>query len=197
MALVTTVAGATSDSYGTVAEAETYFGTCDQFDFSTWFSLTEAQKERRMKLAALLLDYAVPFRGWKACLEQARMFPRIFREDDIFVDAEDPLDNSFETWEDCQDYADIFDVDDPGIPEAVKVAQYEIAFQIVHKHMMTLDPGESGEARLEEVAFQGIRFRNAGAAGGADFTAKLKYGSLDIIRLYLRPYIATIRMELI
>lgn len=54
MALVATVGGATSNSYVTTAEADTYFAT--RYNNSTWTALTTAQKEAALITATEQID---------------------------------------------------------------------------------------------------------------------------------------------
>lgn len=74
MALVidATIAGASANSYGTVAEATTYFE--GHLDGATWTGATEPNRAIALVHAARQID-ALRFRGEKNATTQAMMFP--------------------------------------------------------------------------------------------------------------------------
>lgn len=219
MALITTVGAADADSYATLAEAASYLATrAVEFDLTDWNQLSDAEKERRMKLAAMILDSCHRFRGVKCCKTQALLFPRLFPGDALWdddmeytvfdydyglttrtVDATPaPLVVPFDTWTDLTDYADLLGVSYPTIPQNVKNAQVEIAFQVVHSHLLTLGPMEGGAGELELLKIDGVEFGTARQiVGQSDFFRKHLYGATSIIRLYLHRYIASMRGVLI
>lgn len=113
MALTVTIAGASSDSYATLAEANAFLEELGGATDTAWDALTDTQKESYLKRAARLIDQHV-FRGYKYDCStatagqapgQALAFPRHF-----------DLDGS----------------GDEYVPTAVKHAQIEIAV-----HLMT------------------------------------------------------------
>jgi len=71
MALVVTVAGATSDSYATLAEAATFL---DWRNNSVWDDASDATQELWLKAAARLMDL-LPYTSQKSDTAQARRFP--------------------------------------------------------------------------------------------------------------------------
>lgn len=76
MALTTTVSGASSDSYATLAEANDFFENHKiNFD-ATWDALSDAQKEVRLRDAALALGALRSWRGYKPDSDQQLEFPR-------------------------------------------------------------------------------------------------------------------------
>jgi hypothetical protein len=202
MALNTEVASPSADSYCTVAEADTYLaGITDRFDTSDWDALSDTQKEQRLKLAAQILDTAIPFRGVSATKAQALKWPRIFPGEDLYVDDDNPLENSFDTWTDLTDYADLLgmeEADYPGIPDEVKWAQIEIAYQVVHSYLFTIGPFETGTEMTTDFSIEGIRFKETmkEVAKGGLFE-KYKFDSMSIVRFYLGRYITSLRMTLL
>lgn len=202
MALDTTLAGAAADSYVTVADAETYLGTTEH-DLTGWNALEEAGKERRLQLAALIVDSVVPFRGFPATKEQARKWPRIFPGDDLFVDDDDPRENSFATWTDLTDYADLLGLEEaalPDLPDALKNAQAEVAFQVVHSHLLTLSAAEAGVSHSMDFSLEGLRFSEKTTYSplpGSGLIKLARFDALSVVKLYLYPYIAAVRGNLI
>lgn len=200
MALDTEIAGTTADSYCTLSEADTYLGTTGH-DLTSWNALSDAEKERRLRLAAQVVDSVVPFRGYPATKAQARRWPRIFPEDDLFVDADDPRENSFETWDDLSDYADLIGVTTlPALPQALKDAQAEIAFQVVHSHLLTLSAFEAGVSQSMDFSLEGLRFSEKTTnplTPGSGLFHKARFDSLSVVKLYLYPYIAAVRGNLV
>lgn len=71
MALTVTVAGATSDSYATVAEADAVFELTQD---STWTGASTANKEAALKRAAQIIDLG-RYYGIKSAVTQALRFP--------------------------------------------------------------------------------------------------------------------------
>lgn len=106
--LVTTVAGTTSNSYATVAEADAYLADRGA---TAWHDLAAETKVRKLIAAAKLLD-RYPFDGYRYDVStsrvggypgQARSFPR-----SIDLDSDG----------------------DPFVPDEVKEAQSEVAFAL-------------------------------------------------------------------
>lgn len=85
MALITTVGGSTSNSYATVAEADTYFSL--RYVTASWDALTTAQKEKALATATRQID-ELNFRESRAGTEvegdisyQRLQFPRSYMVD--------------------------------------------------------------------------------------------------------------------
>ena len=76
MAIDTTVAGAASDSYATVAEADSYLALQRGRNISKWTALTTTQKEDTLKLAAVAVDQ-LRFFDDPSTTTQALEFPRV------------------------------------------------------------------------------------------------------------------------
>ena len=77
MVLIVTPAYHTSNSYGTLAQAEAYFTSYDRLSTSaTWDDLTDTQKKFALVLAANVLN-TFKFRGEKCNKQQKLAFPRI------------------------------------------------------------------------------------------------------------------------
>lgn len=85
MALDTTVGGAATDSYVTLAEANAYHVS---YNNTSWAALSDAQKEAALRTAARYVD-SYQFTGTKAALAQARQWPRIDATQDGFELASD------------------------------------------------------------------------------------------------------------
>lgn len=100
MALDATIGGASSDSYGTLADFETYATNMG-------WTLTgdDVKKEADLRRATLYLDRNYIWRGWKVTSEAARLWPRSMSE-----------------------LVDDFSVDSEIIPQAIIDAQFELAF---------------------------------------------------------------------
>ena len=73
MALDTTVSGSSTDSYVTLAEANTFFQNHKRHFDATWDALSDAQKEVHLRDATLALD---ALRDYRPDSSQAREFPR-------------------------------------------------------------------------------------------------------------------------
>ncbi len=81
MALDATVGGASSDSYISVANADTYFGTDSRLRATAWTGETTAQKEAALKMATRRLDRE-KYQGLKVDSGQALKWPRQWAIDD-------------------------------------------------------------------------------------------------------------------
>jgi len=147
MALVTTIADASADSYVTVEEADSYILVRWPGDSDDWFSLSVSEKEDRLRVGAMMLD-SLPLRGIKATLVQALAFPRIFPGSELWPTdgtgtvSDDPA-YRYVSWEEVTVLADALGVDAPTIPDAVKKAQIETTFLYV-VYMFNLAPDSSG-----------------------------------------------------
>jgi hypothetical protein len=76
MDLITIPAYHTSNSYGTLAQAEAYFSSYDRLgDSETWSDLSDNQKKYALMLAAKMLN-TFKFRGEKVTRQQKLAFPR-------------------------------------------------------------------------------------------------------------------------
>lgn len=200
MALDVTVGGASSDSYATVAEADAYLAARPGFDATAWTALDDADKELRLQLAAQVLDTKLKFRGVRACKTQALAWPRLFPGDPLYVETDSAggLGQVWADWVTLEDYATLVGETLPGIPAGVKKAQIEIAFQVVHSHLLTLQPFADGAVSVASIDLDAISVtlkqeeRNpAKPFGKADFDA------MSIVRLYLGRWLTSSRMSLI
>lgn len=79
MPLVTTVGGSTSDSYVSVANADTYFAADSHLLSATWLALTNNQKEAALRTAARQMNRLAYF-GQQASDTQALAWPRVYRD---------------------------------------------------------------------------------------------------------------------
>ena len=103
MAFDATAGAATANSYASVAEADAYLAV--RGDTSTWTALTTDEKEAKLQWSAIYID-TLTFKGTRSTSTQALQWPRIG------------------VWD-----RDGFEVD--GIPQALKNAQAEMAFQLI------------------------------------------------------------------
>ena len=83
MALDATVSGISSDSYATLAEANTLFGDRQWFS-STWTAFTDATKEKWLREAVRSLDRLQSWRGELAEDDQRLAFPREIGDDTYY-----------------------------------------------------------------------------------------------------------------
>ena len=75
MALGTTISGTTSDSYATLAEADSLLADRQWFS-STWSGFSDAVKEKWLREATRSLDRLHPWRGDRTEDDQRLAFPR-------------------------------------------------------------------------------------------------------------------------
>lgn len=101
MALDTTIGGASSDSYGTIAAYDAYVVA----NIDTAYSGTAATQEMNLRRAAQYLDRHYQFAGYKQYETQARDWPRLTN---ILVDG--------------------WPIDGDTIPQDVIYAQFELAY---------------------------------------------------------------------
>ena len=186
MALIVTEGGDSSDSYNTVALADTYlalrYEDSQPTIFAEWDDLETAGKEHRLKLGALLLN-TFPLRGAKACRNQRLAFPRWWRWDDGY-----PLDE--DTY---LDYVDITDYTAPTTPQEVKDAQCEVTIQVVHSGILKAEFFAFPEKEIRSFGLGGsleIEFFGTGAY--APMWGKAKVAALDVVELLLEKWIARI-----
>ena len=75
MALVTTISGTTSDSYATLAEADSLLADRQWFS-ATWDAFSDSIKEKWLREATRSLDRLHPWRGDLSDTDQRLTFPR-------------------------------------------------------------------------------------------------------------------------
>jgi hypothetical protein len=83
MALVTTVSGTSSDSYASLAEANTLLADRQWFS-TTWSAFSDAIKEKWLREATRSLDRLQKWRGQATTDTQRLFFPRDIDEDTDF-----------------------------------------------------------------------------------------------------------------
>jgi len=157
MALVTTVGSATANSFATVEAADTYIASRFMDADDDWVSLSTANKETRLTVAAHLLG-SLPFRGIKATVAQALVWPRLFPRDALFGRGTYGGSGLYRTYADITTRATALEVDPPTIPQEVKDAQIEVAFQVVHKSLMSMAVGQTAttpQQALKSVSVSG------------------------------------------
>jgi len=184
------IASPRGTSYASVEEANEYLNARSGFDVSKWTELPDEQKQFRLILAALIID-SVRYAGVRATKEQRLEFPRLLSGNGLYVEDESGLPVQFTDWTALQDYAGLKGLSEfPAVPDDVKHAQAEVAFQIVHSHMLTLGPGESGERDITSLGIDVISLSFGTAQKLAhDLFAKQEFGAASVIKLYLQRYL--------
>jgi hypothetical protein len=104
MAIIATVGGTTSNSYGTLAEAEAYF--LNRLDTEDWDDAEQAEQEQALIQATLQLD-ELDYIGQPATDTQALKWPRV--DDDVFA----------LVWGETE------------IPPKLKLAEFELALSLL------------------------------------------------------------------
>lgn len=182
-----------SNSYIDAAGADAYLASRPGFDAAAWTALDAAAKAWRLVLAARILDASFRFRGVKACLDQRLSWPRLMPGDALYTEGYGPV-VSFADWTELTDYADLFGHDYPSAPEEVGQAQTEIAFQVVHSHLVALGPYEDGEYRVESVNLGGkVAVKLAAPSGRTSPIPKEEVDALSVVRFLLAPWLAAVR----
>lgn len=87
MSLDATIGGTSSDSYVTVAQADSYHA--NHLHASTWTNAVEATKEVALKMATRLLDERITWSGAIAVTSQALRWPRssVYTEDNVLIES--------------------------------------------------------------------------------------------------------------
>lgn len=203
MALDTTIGAATADSYVTVAEMDSYLMAKSRLSryVPDWMDLQDDEKEDRLRMGTQALD-TLPFRGERACVEQALAFPRQYPQDLFYLKGSYDERGRFETFEDVTDAAAEFDVDPPIIPDVLKKAQFELTLQVIHQGIMQLGVLEAADRGLSSVSLGGqigIKFQDKSTVeqalsvvlGGQPLT------SLTIVHNYLSRLLTKTRGRVI
>ena len=112
MALITTISGLSSDSYGTLAEADLYF--TGHVDSNMWSMLDIAHKEYLLKTAAQLME-KWDYQGEPVVAEQALAWPRV---------------NVYRGFRKVPVPSDV-------IPQEIKDAQFELALFVYDNYNVT------------------------------------------------------------
>ena len=77
LTLITTAGATNSNSYATVAEANTYHDSIREQADQTWSALHDGKKERLLAMATRLIDEHFVFLGYKKNHDQALHWPRV------------------------------------------------------------------------------------------------------------------------
>lgn len=202
MALVTTVASPSAESYVTVAEADAYWTQRELDNPGVWFEAAETDKERRLRLAAMMLD-SLPLRGIRATTSQALAFPRLFPGDDLWPTSgigevtDDPA-YRYREWAEVEALAEALGISPPGVPRVVKEAQMEIAV-LYASHLYSLDPTNGEAFGAVQVAYvQSGDFaistrKSSPAYDGAGLWPRELLTPGSIVYYLMKPYLAKIR----
>lgn len=179
MALIATVGGSTSNSYVTLAEAETFFASHFLIaKTSTWATLSDGQKEAALKRATQQLDSLrildteygsgalptalVAYEGYELTIHRQMVNQRLQFPRNIDIDEND----------------------DAFVPQNVKDAQCEQAV-----YLLTFDEGalatQMSGIKVETVAAGSVRIRNEYT--GSSLGSSLSPMAVELMREYLRP----------
>lgn len=196
MSLITVEGGRDSNSYVTLSEMSTYLSEVySDTMVDEWLDRETAAQEHCLKIAVLLID-ELSFRGCKACRDQRLQFPRWSQTDD-----------NYPTYED--QYIDMSDIpnystplspgatckygEPPSITVEVKKAQMEMAFRVVHGHLLRED------AELFDYPEHEVRSFTLGGGMTIDFFSRMgrdssawdkaKFTSTSITEAYLSRWI--------
>lgn len=183
MALTVTPGSETADSYATLVECADYFSGMALYNPEMgWQDLADAQKEQRLKLAAMLME-SLSYRGMKACRDQALAFPRWWPTDEGCPEEDDP----YLTTTEITDAG--YDV--PAIPNEVKYVQCELAYQVVYKMISEAAPGDAGERFINRITVGSALAVEFG--GGADLNSpafsRYKMTAMSVVSLYLTKWV--------
>ena len=128
MALDATVKGASSNSYATRADANTYFG--DRLGVATtWDGASDANKDASLIMSTRYLDNMM-YRGERTTTTQKLSFPRQFLRDP---------DSTAVFWgQQLRLRTDYFD--ENVIPDRILFATYELAFRLLSDNELLGDP---------------------------------------------------------
>jgi hypothetical protein len=166
--LITHVGGKESNSFISLNEADALIEQLPD-DPTEWENLEDTQKEYRLVIAANVLGM-LQLRGWKCYEGQALCFPRTSQ-----------LAGTRGT-----------------IPESVKLAQLEIAYNVVHRALNTrpdLAEGPINPSRVTQVSLGGllsVAFSGDSAKAGTFLDSLVKSASFTVYAR-LKPWIAQIR----
>lgn len=132
MAIVTAIGGRNSNSFVTVSEADSIIATLPD-DATAWNALTDEQKEARLVAAASILGM-LRWRGRRVYAGQKLCFPRT-----------------------TQGYRS--DIKRKWIPDEVRDSQVEIAYNVVHRALVSrsdVTDGEESASRVTYVSLGGM-----------------------------------------
>jgi hypothetical protein len=200
MPLVTGIADPLADSYVSLEEAAAYIAAREGFG-DDWGSLTEEAQELRLRLAVLFLDNLTAFRGVVATQAQVLAFPRLYPRDALYIAGEAEDEIPFVSWEALTDFAELLGVTSlPIIPTFIKNAQCELAYQVVHSHLLTLNPFDPGDVNVTSVSIGGkidVALSSATGGGSLGLLTRDSVDALSLVTMYLRPFMQRMRGSLV
>ncbi|MBI4962497.1 MAG: hypothetical protein HY913_04410 [Desulfomonile tiedjei] len=165
MALVTTIGSKNSNSYITLAYADSVISVSSIYDTTAWNALTDAAREERLVLACLLMN-RLSWAGFKVYTNQALAFPRWWTSGDEIE-----------------------------IPENVQKAQALIAYDVIHRGTVNVSDPSSGtsKAAVKSLSlFQSLSVTRADgpmSPGDASLFEMLIRSSHFPIYLLIEPYL--------
>lgn len=183
-------------SYATVAEADAYLADRDGFKGAIdWDVLETTQKEYRLQLAVELMEASYNWRGVRATKTQAREFPRFTMQDEALWGDDG---ENFDDLADLTEYCGLVGVDLPSVPTDIKHAQIEVAYQLVHRHMLTAEIGEEAAPMIRSIEISGgMKVTTADGVAKTYALNKTSLTSVTVIELLLRKYTTKLRGRLI
>ena len=169
MSLKTAVGGAESDSFVTVAQADSYLDSMPD-DTTEWDALSTEEKELRLQLAVQLMGY-LQLRGKTVFRNQNLCFPRT-----------------------CQPYSGRF-----SIPVEVKKSQSYLAYSIVHRGLSAMPgmgeglPSTVGSPSSISIGgLVSVSFRGQDSAGGT-LLERLVASLPFPVMMWMKRFVAQIR----
>ena len=162
-----------TDSYLLLAAADTYlsehYATTDA-KMILWTALTDANCETYLRQAALAID-RLPLTGYKAVSTQTMAFPRA-----VYTEFASEILNPVSIIQDENWYIQ------PSVPDAVKNAQCEIAFQLAQ--------GVSGRVDLQRQGVKSFSLGNLSESYSGKQNSIISYEAKQL----LAPYMGGLRV---
>lgn len=193
MAIDTTVGGTSANSYVTIVEADSYL-SIHASDPSSWKLLSDDEKEIRLKYASLIIN-TLPLRGMKASLTQRLAFPRWYYTDDAYIafrQARQNDDSVIYLYKNYEDIATDGTYTPPTIPDEVKDAQVEIAYQVIHSYLLTLTPMQIPDREIKLFGLGGslnIAFDNPNTLNRNPFFTRARLDAIAVVEILLGKWI--------
>lgn len=178
MALVTTLAGYTSDSYDTVANADIYFAAhWDATKAAAWAALTSGQKEAAMRQAAMVIE---TLKFWQDSTDATVTFDSNLRKC-IITPYETNQALSFPR------NVDVDSTDTAYIPTDVKHAQFEQAIFLVSSMNESTVQARMRGLTAERVRAGDVEVSQSYESGGATDSSSMLVAPVAL--MLLRKYI--------
>ena len=168
MSLITTVGGASSNSFDTLANMESFltgiFGTL----LTSWTDLNTVQREFRAELAADWCGY-LPLRGRRSYRNQLLPFPRTCQKDASIVEER--------------------------VKEAQALMMYEVVHRAFTVEEDDMEEGaeQAGAVKSVSLGVLSVSFSDSTSSGNAGMLLRIIRSGHPMIYSRLKPYISTVR----